>query len=125
MKLSIINQGFLYIDQILEKITKPIYYSMLIILYCLYFFVIVGLFYVNTAYIKIMITTIQIFIASILIIRFNPLRYHTLNSSDSDIIFASALFLLLNTFLTEGVIGYLKSMIPYIGLSTHFYTANV
>jgi hypothetical protein len=31
----------------------------------------------------------------------------------------------LNTFLTEGVIGYFKSMIPYIGLSTHFYTANV
>jgi len=111
MKLSAINEGFLYIDKILENITKPIYYSLLIILYCLYFFIIVGIFYVNTYYIQLLLKVIQIFIATILIIRFNPIRNHTFNESDSDIIFASALFLLLNSFLTGNTIVYLKNLI--------------
>jgi hypothetical protein len=109
MKLSIINQGFLYIDKLLENITRPIYYSLLAILYCLYFFVIIGVFYINTEYIRVLIVAIQVFISCILIIRFNPIRHHTFNESDSDIIFASAAFLLINTLLTEGVIKYMKS----------------
>jgi hypothetical protein len=104
-----INEGFLYVDKILEKITRPIYYSLLFLLYIFYFIIIVGVFYINTEYVQNLLTVIQIFIATILIIRFNPIRHHTFNESDSDIIFASAIFLLLNPFFTEDRILYVKN----------------
>jgi len=101
----------LYIDVILEKIAKPIYVSLMVILYCFYFFIIFGIFYINIHYLRILIVSIQVFIAIILIIRFNPFRRHTLQKSDGDIIFASATFLLFNAFLTEDSIGYMKNWI--------------
>jgi hypothetical protein len=68
--------------------------------------------------------TIQIFIAFILIIRFNPIRHHTFNKSDSDIIFASALFLLLNASLTKDMITYLKTWIGISGISSQDSLVN-
>jgi hypothetical protein len=105
------NKFILYIDNILEKITRPIYVSLMIILYCFYFVIIFGIFYINAAYLRTLVVAIQVFIAVILIIRFNPFRHHTLHASDSDIIFASATFLLFNALLTEGVIGDIKNWI--------------
>jgi hypothetical protein len=119
IQMNRLKQGVLYIDTILEKITRPIYYSLLVILYCLYFFIIVGVFYINTTYVRMLIMAIQVFIACILIIRFHPLRHHSFNESDSDIIFASACFLLLNAFLTEKVIEYLKNL---TGIHTPSFT---
>ena len=108
--LSSLNDVFDTIDRILDKIASPIYYWLLILLYFLYVAVFFGLFYMNTIYINHLSIFIQVFIALILMIRFNPLRHHVVKSSDNTIIFASAFFLLMNVGLTQTVVSYMKKL---------------
>jgi len=113
MKLYIINAlnpFFEMIDRVLDKITSPIYYWFLIMIYFLYFATFLGILYVNKSYIHNLSVFMQTFIAIILIIRFNPLRKHNLRESDNTLIFGSALFLLINVGLTERFSNYVHKM---------------
>jgi hypothetical protein len=108
--LNSLNDVFDIIDRILDKIASPIYYWLIVLLYFLYLAVFFGLFYMNAKYLNHLSIFIQIFIAVVLIIRFNPLRNHVVKSSDSTIIFASAFFLLMNVGLTETLGSYVKQI---------------
>lgn len=113
MKLYIINAlnpFFEMIDRVLDKITSPIYYWFLIMIYFLYFATFLGILYVNKSYIHNLSVFMQTFIAIILIIRFNPLRKHNLREGDNTLIFGSALFLLINVGLTERFSNYVHKM---------------
>lgn len=104
------------IDQLIDKISLPIYYWMVFFLYFLYIVAILGISYFNDMqkYTHYLNTFIQGFIAIILIIRFNPFRHTKLVESDIPIIFASALFLLLNAGITGWVFSFAKNDITQI-----------
>ena len=98
------------VDNILDQIANPIYYWLIIIIYIIYLAVFFGIFYVNNSYIHQLDVFIQIFIATILIIRYNPFRKHIFHENDNTIIFASAFFLLMNVGLTEGFSAYIQRL---------------
>jgi len=108
--MKILDPIFNTIDNILDKIANPIYYWLIILLYLIYLAAFFGILYINNTYIHHLDIFIQTFIAVILIIRFNPLRKHVLRESDNTIIFASAIFLLMNVGLTAGADVFLSKI---------------
>ena len=83
------------IDNIMELGGK--YYRILpIILYVFYFALFFGVIYINPEYLDVFRTMMQVFVCVFLIYRFHPYRTHILRQYDANIIFSSALFLLVN-----------------------------
>jgi len=75
----------------------------------IYFAVIFGIVSFNMAYLNTFNIVIHILVCLFLIFRFNPLREKNhLKPHDSDIIFSSSLFLLLNL----GVLEFIKKYLP-------------
>lgn len=72
-----------------------------IILYALYFVTFFGIIAVNPTYIDELRWIMQVVICVFLMYRFNPFVTHTLKRYDANIIFSSAVFLLINTGLVE------------------------
>jgi hypothetical protein len=101
-----------YVDDFLDIIKRPIYIWFVLLPYVVYLVSVFGLIYLNPTYIDLLKSSMQIFIALILLIRFNPLRgHHQLREYDETIIFGSALILLTNASLTNSFISYLISKI--------------
>ena len=92
---------------ILEKIGDIVdyagkHYSYLsIALYAAYIVLFLGVVNFNPAYITDLKLLMQVVICVILIYRFNPFRTHELKKYDANIIFSSAVFLLVNTGIAE------------------------
>jgi hypothetical protein len=84
-----------YIDNFLDGLV-PYYIYGIIFFHIAYVLLFIGLFQFNREFLSILDISIQTFICIFLIIRFNPFRKHILRSSDGQIIFGSATFLLLN-----------------------------
>ena len=84
--LNIIN----YIDAFVEYFSAPVYHLLILLLYITYII-------------------IQLFIALVLMIRFNPLRKKiNCDKNDKTLIFASAFYLLFNDEFTNYVVDYFK-----------------
>jgi hypothetical protein len=105
---------FYKFDNTLEKVKKPLYFSLIFLIYFSYFLIFAGLYYVNTNYIHIFSILLQIFVCAFLIIRFHPFRKHELREFDASIIFASAILLLTNAGLTEFAKKDLEALAKYI-----------
>ena len=92
---------------ILEKIGDIVdyagkHYSYLsVALYAAYIVLFLGVVNFNPAYITDLKLLMQVVICVILIYRFNPFRTHELKKYDANIIFSSAIFLLVNTGIAE------------------------
>jgi hypothetical protein len=87
--------SFESIDSIINTAGK--YYRILpTILSILYVLVFIGLVYINPEYLQIFRTIMQLFVCLFLIYRFHPYRNHVLGKYDAQIIFSSAIFLLVN-----------------------------
>lgn len=92
---------------ILEKIGDIVdyagkHYSYLsVALYTAYIVLFLGVVNFNPAYITDLKLLMQVVICVILIYRFNPFRTHELKKYDANIIFSSAIFLLVNTGIAE------------------------
>lgn len=99
------------IDQFIREISLPFYYWMIFLLYLLYFVTVLGISYFSNMqkYIHYLSSFIQVFVAIVLIIRFNPFRHIKLADSDVPLIFASASFLLLNAGVTGWILSYAKN----------------
>lgn len=98
------------LDRLLEKVANPIYTWLLVLLYGTYISAALGLWYVYPDSVHLLTNAMQIFIASVLILRFHPFRKTIrLQAFDHRFIFASALMLLLNAglagFLTKQAIA--------------------
>ena len=91
------------VDEIVEHLKKP-YLVIVNLMIFLYIIIYLGLFYVEPFYIYYLSISTQIFVCLFLLYRFHPFRTHTLNKNDGSIIFASALFLLANTGITETIL---------------------
>lgn len=83
--------------------------TIIVIFHVLYFAVIFGIISFNMAYLNTFNIFIHIMVCMFLIFRFNPLREKNhLKPHDSEIIFSSSLFLLLNL----GVLEFIKKYLP-------------
>jgi len=84
-----------YIDNFLDGLV-PYYIYVIAFFHLAYVVAFIGLVELNETYLNILDIFIQTFICFFLIIRFNPFRKHVFRPSDADVIFGSAIFLLLN-----------------------------
>lgn len=83
------------LDYIINQAGK--YYRILpIILTTLYGLLFVGVIYINPEYLQNFRTIMQLFVCLFLIYRFHPYKEHVLKKYDAQIIFSSAIFLLVN-----------------------------
>lgn len=96
------------IDAILEGVASPIYFWLLIFIYVFYISAALGVWYVYPEYLHNLTNFTQIFVALVLLWRFNPLRKNTrLHEFDERFITASACFLLVNA----GLAGFLHNLV--------------
>jgi hypothetical protein len=98
------------IDKWINQISVPVYYSTMIFVYFIYIGAIMGISYSErlAKYAHYITSFVQIFIAVILMIRFNPFRKTTLHDNDIPLIFGCAFFLLFNVFIVEWLQVYKK-----------------
>ena len=85
--------------RILDNITDIIgkYYGVLpTILLIAYGLIFMGVIYINSEYLYMFKTMMQVIVCIFLIYRFHPYRNHVLQKYDAKIIFSSAIFLLVN-----------------------------
>jgi hypothetical protein len=88
------------IDNIVDYAGK--HYSYLsVALYSAYIVLFLGVVNFNPSYITELKLLMQVVICVVLIYRFNPFRTHELKKYDANIIFSSAMFLLVNTGIAE------------------------
>ena len=88
------------IDDIVDYAGKH-YTYLSVALYAAYIVVFMGVVNFNPAHITDLKLLMQVVICVILIYRFNPFRTHELKKYDANIIFSSAIFLLVNTGIAE------------------------
>jgi hypothetical protein len=93
-----------FVDSLIDYLSASVYYLLVILLYITYIVAIIGFTYIDPVYTWYLSKVTQIFIAIILMIRFNPLR-NSLKCSENDklLIFASAFYLLFNDEFTNFV----------------------
>ena len=87
------------VNKILDNITDIIgkYYGVLpTILLIAYGLIFMGVIYINSEYLYMFKTMMQVIVCVFLIYRFHPYRNHVLQKYDAQIIFSSAMFLLVN-----------------------------
>jgi len=85
--------------KLLDNITDTIgkYYGILpTILLIAYGLIFIGVIYINSEYLYAFKTVMQLIVCIFLIYRFHPYRKHILQKYDAQIIFSSAMFLLVN-----------------------------
>ena len=88
------------IDDIVDYAGKH-YTYLSVALYAAYIVVFLGVVNFNPGYISDLKLLMQVVICVVLIYRFNPFRKHELKKYDANIIFSSAIFLLVNTGIAE------------------------
>ena len=108
MNLSILQS----IDSAIEPISAPVYYWMVGIVYVIYFISMFGIASINPNYTDYLNNAVQVFIAIILIIRFNPLRKLTCTANDRVLIMSSAMFLLINDGISSVLRKHFQEFFP-------------
>lgn len=106
------------IDSFVDIIKKPIYLFLIILIHLLYIAAYFGILKYNVKYIDYLNIGIQFLICIFLIIRFHPFRKHHLKEFDANIIFGSAVYLLINLGLTEYVLHYVNNVLE---VKTRYY----
>jgi hypothetical protein len=93
-------------DTLFENVVSPIYFWLLVLIYAAYISAALGLWYVYPGSLHILTNSMQVFVATVLVLRFNPFRQNkTLRPLDERLIFASGVMLLVNA----GLAGFLKN----------------
>lgn len=105
------------VDYIIHQAGK--YYRILpIILTTLYGLLFVGVIYINPEYLQNFRTIMQLFVCLFLIYRFHPYKEHVLKQYDAQIIFSSAIFLLVNITAVDIANKIIKPLDDAVVLST-------
>lgn len=105
------------VDYIINQAGK--YYRILpIILTILYGLLFIGVIYINPEYLQNFRTIMQLFVCLFLIYRFHPYKEHVLKKYDAQIIFSSAIFLLVNITAVDIANKLIKPLDDAVVLST-------
>lgn len=104
-------------DYVINQAGK--YYRILpIILTTLYGLLFVGVIYINPEYLQNFRTIMQLFVCLFLIYRFHPYKEHVLKKYDAQIIFSSAIFLLVNITAVDIANKIIKPLDDAVVIST-------
>lgn len=98
-------------DSKISQVSSSIYYLVIGIIYFTYFVSLLGIAYINPSYTKYLNTFIRIFVAFVLLIRFNPWRKIACTANDRILIMASAVFLLINEGVTVIIRQYFQDLV--------------
>ena len=105
------------LDYIINQAGK--YYRIVpIILTILYGLLFVGVIYINPEYLQNFRTIMQLFVCLFLIYRFHPYKEHVLKKYDAQIIFSSAIFLLVNITAVDIANKIIKPLDDAVVIST-------
>lgn len=105
------------VDYIINQAGK--YYRILpIVLTTLYGLLFIGVIYINPEYLQNFRTIMQLFVCLFLIYRFHPYKEHVLKKYDAQIIFSSAIFLLVNITAVDIANKIIKPLDQAVGMST-------
>lgn len=89
-------------DNLIDETTKPLYLISSGFVFIGYIFMFLGISYVSPKYIRIISNATYVFIALLLLYKFNPLReVSSISTYDSKLISLSASFILFNLGVTE------------------------
>ena len=89
-------------DSTLHRISTPFMYVQKFLL-IMYGIIYIGLLSYEPAYIGLLSKMFQAFVSVFLVYKFNPFREHKLDANDGKIIFASAIFMLTNVFVSHNL----------------------
>ena len=98
---------------------QKLYFLTQLLYYILYIGTLFGVFFIAPEYLTILVNIIKIYICILLIWRFHPFSkcYH-INDHDREMIFSSAIFLILTTSIGEMLIQYNLSWVhPFKSLA--------
>ena len=101
------------IDILLDSVS-PYYAYLIVCLHLLYGFVFVGVISAKSKFIEYVQSFIQLFICTFLLLKFHPFRKHELHKNDSNIIFGSAVFLILNIGFTHYLTAYVEKYVDKV-----------
>lgn len=102
------NHMIQYIETTVDSISRPVYYTLLFVLYSLYVLAVIHVTLIDKEYQYYLTTVIQIFVAFTLLIRFHPFREKLVcSSNDQTIVLASAIFILLNDQVMKLIAHYM------------------
>ena len=105
------------VDYLINQAGK--YYRILpIVLTTLYGLLFIGVIYINPEYLQNFRTIMQLFVCLFLIYRFHPYKDHVLKKYDAQIIFSSAIFLLVNITAVDIANKIIKPLDHAVGIST-------
>lgn len=118
--MNILHDFTNFIDYMIEYFSTPVYYLLVLLIYVIYIVSAVGIAYINPDYAIYLNHVIQLFIAVVLIIRFNPFRKKlTCNINDRTFILASSFFLLINDEFVQYLKSIFSNYIPFKELMNH------
>lgn len=93
-----------------EPIKLNLFKISIATMYIFYFFTFIGVSYIDKNKIHLMSIIIESIVCIILIIRFNPFRYHKMTDFDRAIIFSASCFLFINLITNEIYSEYTNSI---------------
>lgn len=109
-------------DGAVEAIKKPAFMATLAITYISYIFLFLGISYILPSYIRTISNGLHILIGLILLYKFNPFRTeYKLTEYDNNLIFGMALFLIINTGVTEITISFFNTLKNVFNAQTNEY----
>jgi hypothetical protein len=98
-------------DDAVESVKKPTFLFTVGLTYISYIFLFLGISYLLPSYIRTITTILHSTICIFLMYKFNPLRsVQEITETDKNLIFFSALFILMSTSITEFSIAFFNSM---------------
>ena len=98
-------------DAVVESVKRPTFLFTIGITYVSYIFIFLGISYLLPTYIRIISNVMHLLICLFLIYKFNPLRKNQqLTETDNNLIFFSAMFIILSTGITEFALSFFNSL---------------
>jgi hypothetical protein len=98
-------------DDAVESVKRPTFLFTIGITYVSYIFIFLGISYLLPTYIRAISNVMHLVICLFLIYKFNPLRKNQqLTETDANLIFFTAVFIILSTGITEFALAFFNSL---------------
>ncbi len=98
-------------DDVVETVKRPTFLFTIGITYVSYIFIFLGISYLLPTYIRAISNVMHLVICLFLIYKFNPLRKNQqLTETDANLIFFTAVFIILSTGITEFALAFFNSL---------------
>ncbi len=98
-------------DDAVETVKRPTFLFTIGITYVSYIFIFLGISYLLPTYIRAISNVMHLVICLFLIYKFNPLRKNQqLTETDANLIFFTAVFIILSTGITEFALAFFNSL---------------